>query len=82
MELNGVANIHIIMSSFAETKEDGTISLSKEDYANLMSNLDLLERYMLAYSNAAKQNETLPFWHEIRQNKEKYPTVAEKFKNK
>lgn len=68
MELNGIANIAIILK-MAEI--DGKIT---PDIAEkIIAQLTLLDRYM-----ASANNERLPFWHEIIANPEKFPTLYEK----
>ena len=85
MELNGVANIDV-MIQMAQANETIDPQLAKD----IKEQLDLLERYMLAYKNARDENESVlyngfgtdmfslvPKWHEVRENKEKYPNMKE-----
>lgn len=85
MEINGLANIHMIIDG-----AEGDIS--PEVAKKIKEQLVHLERYMLAYDDH-KSNVSLgasldrlkivhtkdePMWHEVRDNPEKYPTLREK----
>jgi hypothetical protein len=68
IEINGVANILII----AETaKMNGEIS--EETYTDIVDQCDVMERYMLAVAEANRNGLPVPFWHEVRDNRLKYP---------
>jgi len=70
IELNGVANIKILL--------DNPLTCPIVQKQALMEQLDLLERYMLALSDAAALGAEPPYWHEIRQLKESFPTLSER----
>lgn len=83
LELNGVSNILLLMGFEIdkETKPDGNIYyMNEETFTSIMRQLDFLERYMLACSDANVKGEDLPFWHDITQNPKLFPLVREKYK--
>jgi hypothetical protein len=71
IELNGVANLTILIEDIygyregSETHENG--------YLKAKEQLILLERYMLAFTDAINKQEQPPYWHEVRENPSKYP---------
>ncbi len=76
VELNGVANIKILMdelTNHAPNNDEILVPASK-----IYQQLDLLERYMLAVTDAVNKGEKPPFWHEVRENKQNYPTNRER----
>ena len=80
MELNGVANMNVILDL---ALMDAKIDL---EYADLLrKQLVLMERYMVAASAHLTLNvegEFLPAWHEIKANPLKYPTSRERNESK
>lgn len=85
MELNGLANIHMMLQTakMDNTKIDPILA------DKITEQLHLLERYILAYTMAMEvQVETaergepvvdsVPFWHEVRQNPELYPSLKDR----
>jgi hypothetical protein len=78
MELNGVANMKMILDMMVEDYpylDERLVEVSR-----LYKQLDLLERYMIAvsdYENAGQVGE-YPMWHEILQNPKAFPTVKER----
>ncbi len=94
MEINGLANIHIIVDNLQiDLKEDGKNKefIELEPYVKAIKEQLLhLERYLLACSDISeKNNEALsshdqvlndPLWHEVRDNPTKYPTLKERVK--
>lgn len=78
IELNGVANIKILMdeikSSAQENNNEYILSLAEK----VDQQLDILERYMLAVADAAKNGELPPYWHEVRDKKQNYPLNRER----
>ena len=84
MELNGIANLHILVDQLPiDNGED------LETYNKIKEQLDLLERYMLAvqdaikternnYNNDYARYEEIPAWHEVRENPAKYPLNKER----
>lgn len=77
LELNGVANIHMLLD--LETDEsNGRVAMNQETVVSIKTQLELLERYMLAREEAFKNNTVAPFWHEVRENPKSYPTRRER----
>lgn len=87
MEVNGVANIHMIVDAAVEYG-----NMNKLTAAQIKEQLVLLERYMLAYADhcTSKQGGSYgglivkveePLWHEVRENPEQYPTGRERTEN-
>jgi len=77
MEVNGVANLMILL----EGLESCAPSLTNEQYehvAKAHEQLELLERYMLAFNKAVQEGTANPFWHEVKANPSAYPTNREK----
>ena len=67
MEINGVANIKVLLVG---------ADLDPELRKKIEEQLDLLQRYMKACDQVVEKNgckKKLPAWHEIRLNKDKYP---------
>lgn len=83
LELNGVSNI-LLLIGFETDKEstpDGNVYyMNEETYRSIMQQIDFLERYMLACSEANVNDKELPFWHDITQNPKLFPLVREKYK--
>lgn len=77
IELNGVANIHVILQLEADVK-DGVVTMNVETIASIEKQLDTMERYMLAYNDAINNGVETPFWHEVRDNPTKYPLNRER----
>lgn len=73
MEINGVANIKIIVD---DAEERGLIHPQKA--ADIYKQLNLLERYMLAYMDATEPSAAIPAWHDIKEDPKRYPTGAER----
>ncbi len=78
LELNGVANIHMLLDLEADESNDGRVAMNVETLVSIKTQLDLLERYMLAREEAVKNNTDAPFWHEVRENPKNYPTNRER----
>ena len=71
IEVNGVANISMLMQCEVDKAQDaesgGTIYyMNKETYDSINQQLKLLEKYMKAYNDAVNKGEQTPFWHEVR----------------
>jgi len=82
LELNGVSNILLLVNieTHEETTAYGKVYRINEDTFNdIKKQLDYLERYMLACSEANVKGEDLPFWHDITQNPKLFPLVREKY---
>ena len=78
IELNGIANIKMIMDFSIESHDDdGTLVITPDVLEQMQEQLDLLERYMLAYNEAVNDNVSTPFWHEVTNNPSAYPTNNE-----
>lgn len=74
IELNGIANLHILTDSMEEEHgHNGQLDYAHEKWASVREQLELLERYMIAYTMAVNNGTPVPYWHEIRENPEKYP---------
>ena len=77
IELNGIANIKMIMDFSIESHNDGTLVMTPDVLEQMQEQLDLLERYLLAYNKAVNDNVSSPFWHEVTHNPSAYPTNNE-----
>ena len=73
MELNGVANIKLLIDELKNLSAGSYRTAYKE----IQEQLDLLERYMVAYNRAINKGEPTPYWHEVRENPSKYPLNRE-----
>jgi len=88
IELNGIANINIILQLLNENSPARMVDadlkpvvyVQQETLNNINQQLELLERYMIAFCDATNNNTEPPKWHEVRQNPNLYPTNREKFK--
>ena len=76
IELNGVANIKILLDDL--TSNSPNLDEVLVPAAKIYQQLDVLERYMLAVADAARKGEQPPYWHEVRENKDKYPLNKER----
>ena len=81
MELNGVANLHLLVEKLeGELKEYIPYSvpyqLAMKDIKQMKKQLELLERYMIAL-DTLEDGEEPPYWHEVRLNPERYRTRKE-----
>jgi hypothetical protein len=74
IELNGVANLLIQVDSLDEY----THYLHRESFQQMKEQLNLLERYMLAYNEAINRGATPPAWHEVKSNPKLYKTNRER----
>lgn len=70
IELNGVANIKLLMDKLVKTMDNNDEQLI--EVAKIYQQLDYMERYMVAIADAVQKNESNPFWHEIRTNKDSF----------
>lgn len=71
MEVNGPANIKMLLSVFANKAKDPIsgeeiVVLDKQVYESLMRECDLTVEYMRAYADALLRNEKPPKWHDIK----------------
>jgi hypothetical protein len=76
IELNGVANIKMLMDELVANAQNNEGVMVYAD--KIYKQLDILERYMLAVADAARRSERPPFWHDVRDNKDKYPLNKER----
>lgn len=76
IELNGVANIKLLLDEVVDSSQNLDEVLVPA--TKIYQQLDVLERYMLAVAEAAANNQRPPYWHEVRDNKDKYPLNREK----
>lgn len=78
LEVNGLANISAILDSLEMDKKDlGEYPQDavKKAVDDVREQLDLLNRYMVALTKAANQARAKnPYWHEVRDDKHRYPT--------
>lgn len=73
IELNGLANISLALQLEANIKPDGLVTMNLETLTCIQDQLQLLERYMLAYNKAVSNGLQTPHWHEVRDNPTIYP---------
>ena len=88
MELNGVANIKMMVQRAIEENTESHCGISPEIADKILDQLDLLNRYLVAvgdvieYNNGAlamhDQPKEVSAWHEVRNNRAAFPTLAEK----
>jgi len=78
IELNGVANIMMLLQLETDKTADGRTVMNQETVESMMSNLQILERYMLAYCAATNNGTPIPAWHEVRDNPSAYPNNRER----
>lgn len=76
MELNALANISMLMQVEVDEK-NGQMVMNHETFESINNQLQLLERYMLAYNKAINENTKTPYWHEVRDNPTAYPLNKE-----
>ena len=86
IELNGIANIQILLNSpdngfvvsvMNDTGAAPHVCVRVEDMKEIKEQLKLLERYMIAYCQAVNAGTPAPHWHEVRDNPTKYPDNRE-----
>lgn len=74
MELNGVANLLALLEMAQGGFGCDCVDQDEQEaWNNLKPQVELLERYMLAFSDAINKGEQPPYWHEVRDNPSKYP---------
>ncbi len=78
MEVNGVANLTILIDSLKHDLNklhvDGwNKACISTTVSSIEEQLDLLERYMIAYQASVEAGKPNPFWHEIKANPSAYP---------
>lgn len=74
IEVNGVANISMLMQCEVDKAQDaegnGIIYyMNKETYDSINEQLKLLNKYMRAYNDAINNGEQTPYWHDVRDSK-------------
>jgi hypothetical protein len=78
IELNGVANITLLVGSLTETLSKPSkngwdeVALSTTIHS-IEEQLKLLERYMITHNKAMNEGEIPPAWHEILANPTLFP---------
>jgi len=90
MELNGIANIKILLDQLAENLPNNDEVLVP--VAKIYQQLDLMNRYMIAHDSWVQEQLRLhsedyhhvvttkpPAWHEVKANPKAFPTLQEKF---
>lgn len=77
IELNGVANIDLMLQVEVDIKGDKA-EMNIETFASIKKQLVLIERYMLAYNKAVHDGTQTPMWHEVYTNPHLYPTNRER----
>jgi len=93
MELNGIANIKIMIDRAVSENTESHTAISVELADKINSQLEILNRYMVAYADHKRSvisfqkwpNESEidymvkePLWHEVRESPTNYPTLSEK----
>jgi hypothetical protein len=77
MELNGVANIKILIDMNVTTNETTglkEVGLYGSEVDAIYQQLEMLERYMIAVEKQIGSNNLdLPKWHEVLANPSKFP---------
>jgi hypothetical protein len=69
IEINGLANIHILLQQVeADFGHEYGLEEGEAAILKIKEQLDLLERYMLAFAEATQRGERPPYWHEVREN--------------
>lgn len=82
MELNGVANIQMMIQSFKEMKKEDLDNSTVAFLDRLDYQAKVLERYMLACNDVIKnsqRSEDIPSWSEVRDVPENFPNMKERF---
>lgn len=65
IELNGVANIDMLLQIEVDKTDDGKFEMNPETYYSILRELRNLNKYMRAYNDAINSGQQTPFWHEI-----------------
>lgn len=76
MELNALANIGMVLQVEVDVKDD-QVTMNVETLNTIKNQLELLERYMLAYNKAIQTATQTPYWHEVRENPNLFPLNRE-----
>ena len=74
IETNGAANLQMLLRDMRYKGELLPYILEKS-----IQQAELLERYMLAYADAAHKGAKPPMWHEIIAEPKKFPVASEKY---
>jgi hypothetical protein len=79
IELNGVANLTLILQgdTIDGVKREGGVAFGRA-VENMQEQLNLLERYMLAYAEAMDKGLKPPYWHEVLANPKAFPLNRER----
>jgi hypothetical protein len=76
IELNGLANISMLLQVEVDKKNEQMV-MNVETFDSIKKQIELLERYMLAYNKAINEGTKTPYWHEVRDNPTLYPLNRE-----
>ncbi len=77
MEINGLANIHIIIDGAKEGE------VSPELAEKIKEQLETLNRYLINIATECQKKDVrYAPWHEVRDNPTKYPTLHEKIQRR
>jgi hypothetical protein len=77
MEINGVANIKMLLE-LETSNANGQVVMNKETMDSVKHQLEMLERYMLAFNKALQSDSMNPYWHEVLRDPKLYPTNRER----
>lgn len=78
MELNGIANALMLLDQLKSDNKDEVVDSQIEA---IKEQLELCERYFLAYASARDAKKFAPHWHQVRAEPLKFPTMRERFKD-
>lgn len=90
MEVNGVANIKLLVEQLKDHGDMEVMSSHVDEITEkIEEQLNILERYMLAYADHCESKQAgaygalivkveEPLWHEVRENPEQYPNGRER----
>lgn len=69
MELNGLANIHMLLTLETDKAQDSSGNvihyMNEETFNSIKKQLDLLQQYMVKYHEAVIKEHKVPNWHDI-----------------
>jgi len=79
IEINGLANIHILIDSMSEEHgHNGQLDYADEQFSKVKKQLEMLERYMIAFAEATQKGEKPPYWHEVLANPKNFKLNKER----
>lgn len=68
IELNGVANIQLLMQLEVD-RVNGGYYMNSETYQSILNELKHLQTYMIEYCKAVNAETDVPYWHDIKKEK-------------